>query len=327
MLISAAHRIGNVERVSKSFLELVHGGPITYQIRAILNGAHVVNEMQVIEGVTISPVHHSAQELNNIYLGLADMFPLVARGHCAMISIDCHAKPVYYRPEINVEQSKIEEFRPEITMPELFFNRSLEEFCESLSLAFNHPIEVCVKWYDFGDAQDFVEAGVRHEISTWSLRSPKLLEQDVWTKTVEIHRERFSKARNDNALALAVRRWIRSKIAQSDVDKLVELRIAMEALFGLNFHSEKTFRLSLYSAWYLGENRKQREDIFDTVKQFYGEASTAVHAGKPRVKDEKMIPKVQELCRVGILNCIKEADKPDWTKFFLGTDHENLPQS
>ena len=95
VLISAAHRTKNIDRVSEIFLNLARGGALQYRICALLNGVHVVNEMQVNEGVTISPIHHSPDDLNNLHPGLADMIPLVARGGCSMISIECRADQVF----------------------------------------------------------------------------------------------------------------------------------------------------------------------------------------------------------------------------------------
>ena len=203
-------------------------------------------------------------------------------------------------------------------MPGLFLNKSLEEFCESLSLAHNHPINVFVKWYDFGDAKEFVEVAVRHEISTWSLRKPKELQQDFWNDAVNKHHERFTREGVDNSLELAIRRWKRSKTAQCDVDKLIELRIALEALFGLDYRNEKSFRLSLFSAWYLGEDYEGRETIFQTIKKFYDLASTVVHAGTPKEIQEELITDIQNLCRSGILKRLSETKKTKWTELSLG---------
>ena len=317
MLISAADKVGT-DRVVQLLNDFTHDRPLVYRMCAFLNGVHVTNELNVNTNVTLCPVNYSSSELNKLHQGLADMFPLIARGTCAMISIKCQAKPVFYRPQISDDNRVSSQINPTITIPGEFLDKSLEEFCESLSLVCNHPIDVFVKWHDLGDAREFVEPAVRHEISTWQYRKPVEFVQEDWNEAVKILCERCAREQINDTLHLALRRWIRSKIAQSDEDKLIELRIAFEALYKVSNPTEKSFRLAFYCAWHLGENSKQRHVIFKTLKKFYATASNVVHAGKSKAIEEGLIPEVQDLCREGIFKRLRETEEPQWTELCVG---------
>lgn len=316
-LIFTAHKVG-VARAIDLLLDITNCNPLDYRIRAFINGVNVTQELNVNEGVTLSPVQYSPSELNDMHAGLADMFPLFTRSSCAMISIDCQATPVFYRPEINKHGTKISGFNPTIAIPKQFLNRSLGEFCESLSLACNHPIEVFVKWHDLGAMKEFVEPAVRHEVGTWIYRKPVEIGQDDWNEAVNIHHNRFKKNGKFDTLNIPLKRWISSKTTPSSEDKLIELRIGLEALYELKGQTEKSFRLALYSARHLGKNPQERHQIFDTVRKFYNTASNVVHAGTPTVPREDLISEVQDLCRQGILKRLQETNNFNWMDLILG---------
>ena len=75
------------------------------------------------------------------------------------------------------------------------------------------------------------------------------------------------------------------------VDRLIALRIALEALYLKNFTNEKSqemrFRLALIEAWHLGETFARRQQIRKVLCDAYDTASGAVHTGEaPAGADE-----------------------------------------
>ena len=131
---------------------------------------------------------------------------------------------------------------------------------------------------------------------------------------------------HDSKLLIPVDRWKRSIQRNSrPEDSFIELRIALEALYLKNtdkYRSELGFRLSLFGAWHLGSNPDERRSIRKILLEAYGEASGAVHGGKVTEKTNELLSEAQDLCRRGILNFIREGDRPNnyWIDLILGAE-------
>ena len=109
------------------------------------------------------------------------------------------------------------------------------------------------------------------------------------------------------------------------VDRLIELRIALEALYLKDFANEKSqemrFRLALIGAWHLGETYAKRQQIRNVLRDAYDKASGAVHTGKAPVGADAALMKARKLCREGILKLFREGPPADWGNLILGPDH------
>jgi hypothetical protein len=62
-------------------------------------------------------------------------------------------------------------------------------------------------------------------------------------------------------------------------DRLIDLIIAMEAIFGDN-EGASTYKIAMRAAVFLGDNPMHRKSIADTIKRAYQERSALVHGGK-----------------------------------------------
>ena len=136
-------------------------------------------------------------------------------------------------------------------------------------------------------------------------------------------------------LQIPINRCIKSKISQTFEDKIIDLAIAFEALY-LPDTGESTFKLGVRASWYLGNDKKDREELREVFTKFYGFRSKVVHGGKPKgeenitIKGEpipvsKFITRVQNLCLKSIEkiinHCLKEGKFPDndyWNSLILG---------
>lgn len=103
---------------------------------------------------------------------------------------------------------------------------------------------------------------------------------------------------SDRKLGIAVERWrrfMRPDIAV--VDGLIELRIALEALYLKDFTNEKSqemrFRLALFGAWHLGETYAKRQEIRKILRDAYDKASGAVHTGEAPVGADAVLMKAR----------------------------------
>ncbi len=134
------------------------------------------------------------------------------------------------------------------------------------------------------------------------------------------HQGLYGGAGPPESLGLAIDRWIRSKRAGSDIDKLVELRIALEALYDIGGDSEKRFRIATYAAWHLGRDFQERAHINDILGKVYKAASAVIHGGKTNLtrKHPELVSAAEDICRKGILKRLKNPASSNWEMMILG---------
>ena len=123
--------------------------------------------------------------------------------------------------------------------------------------------------------------------------------------------------------------WDRRGRADSQVDKLIDLGIALESLYLPDDSGELTYRLRTRGARYLGADLAERQELAGLLKTFYSARSKAVHTGEVRkphkvagqtVTTPDLISRVQELCLRSIRKAI-DGDFPDagdWEAIELG---------
>ena len=138
-------------------------------------------------------------------------------------------------------------------------------------------------------------------------------------------------ANQSAGLAMALRRWMRSK-AQTDLaDQFIELRIALESLFLKDSIGESRFRVASHAAWYLGQSLEERTAHQKTVSAAYEVASRAVHTGAIKNAEDhrELLGAAQGLVRRAILKRLDEPNEPDWGKLVLGGDPRaaSVPES
>jgi len=189
-----------------------------------------------------------------------------------------------------------------------------------VSLAAKGCIDWFVQWREFGPIEAFTDmpSGVTSKVRTWA-RGTKVSESDL-VAALEIHRARHGGEGPRENLELALRRWIRSGSTGSVPDSLIELRIAVEALYEIGGMNEKGFRIATYGAWHLGADFGERHWIRETLRKAYDDSSRAVHAGqlKHAEKDPGLLSSAQDICRDGILKRLRERKVPNWDELILG---------
>ena len=81
------------------------------------------------------------------------------------------------------------------------------------------------------------------------------------------------------------------------VDRLIDLIIALEALFNDGNPGGVTFKVALRCAFWLKPPGEERETLFRTVKNAYGTRSKAVHARQSNVPQEKQLDELEDIVR------------------------------
>lgn len=128
--------------------------------------------------------------------------------------------------------------------------------------------------------------------------------------------------RREDRLHIAISRWMNSKRWASVEDQLVDVRIALEALYAQDASGEVSLRVALRGAWHLGADVDGRQEHFGLLRDLYGRASKVAHAKrlkpKPRERDnQSLLADARAACRDGILKILDEGE-PDWTTLWLG---------
>lgn len=120
-------------------------------------------------------------------------------------------------------------------------------------------------------------------------------------------------------LQRAITRWLKSKIPTGPIDdRLIDLRIAMESLYGGGH--ELRFKVATCGARHLGGDPAQRKRYQQLFLKAYDAASRAVHpekSSKPR-NFEGVLKEGQDACRLGILKCLNSGDIPSQDELLFG---------
>ena len=155
----------------------------------------------------------------------------------------------------------------------------------------------------------------------WGVARTAFAQRDL-DRAREIHLARHADGAGGKRKELdqAISRWMKSKQSSQDSDRLIELRIALEALYGKGAMNEKAFRVSTYDAWHLGGTVDERRHIRETLLKAYDDASRAIHAGelKHTKRDEQLLPTAQAFCLRGILKRLEKPEAPAWDELILG---------
>jgi hypothetical protein len=128
-----------------------------------------------------------------------------------------------------------------------------------------------------------------------------------------------------NNLRTPLKRLNQSLRRINDIDKFIDLAIALEALLlhKIEDKEQLSFTFSLRGAWLLGRNTKERKDNYDLLRDIYKARSMAVHSGKINEKKLKMSP--QDLFNKGVKTCVTiikgvivRGTFPDWNNLIFG---------
>lgn len=128
------------------------------------------------------------------------------------------------------------------------------------------------------------------------------------------------------AVGIAAQRWSSSKRPGENLaDRFIDLRIALESLYLSERGPELGFRLATHGAWHIGADAEERRRCFQTLRDAYNAASSAVHKGELKETEEhlRLLAEAQDLCRRGILERLGEDTAPDWNAVILGTTEDS----
>ena len=124
-------------------------------------------------------------------------------------------------------------------------------------------------------------------------------------------------------LQVPINRWISSVGLREQTDQMIDLGIALEALYLGGERSELGFKLAIRASWLLGHNKTERHKLLGIFRDIYKYRSDAVHQGTfmsrrgPEERDE-VIKQAQDLCLRSIKKVIRQCQIPNWEILVLG---------
>ena len=225
---------------------------------------------------------------------------------------------------------------------------SLEVFMLALSLVCNRQVGIARAWSDYGEVSAFYAGrsarvmglmrpgpvrpqllgGNRshqlrtniYELSDYQRGAPNLTCTQLF-EALEIAEPLSSLLGSDQRFEIAVTRWSLAALpGVVSPNRVVDLRIALEAFYLDTDHEELSFRLALTCARFLGNSLEERRSIRDAVRGFYNVASQVIH-GKAIAAIKKVdsgeIDYACRLCRDGILRRLAEPSDLPWSDFLL----------
>ncbi len=214
----------------------------------------------------------------------------------------------------------------------------IKSFFQALSLVCNSSVYIYpLGWFSAVDKSLHSQSGtIRTRDPFWE-RRPFVSSIMAGQTEIDKGKRYYEILDNPNSsiaerLQIPIDRWIKSKTSTTWVDRIIDLGIALEALYLSEGTKEQlTLQFRLRAAWHLGENKEQRKALMKEFKAIYDWRSTVVHTGKlpekgsgkkkkPYTQEEvrEFITRAQDLCRDSILKILEDGKFPDWNDLILG---------
>ena len=123
------------------------------------------------------------------------------------------------------------------------------------------------------------------------------------------------------SLSVAIKRLNKYCYSFNSVEKAIDLRICIEAIFlanDNNDHSQLRYRLALRGAKYIGNNMVERKEIFKKFRDAYDLTSAVVHRGKVSDKhDQKLLDEIAGFAKQTLIKEINSGSPINWLEVEL----------
>ncbi|MCG9129879.1 hypothetical protein JT359_20000, partial [Candidatus Poribacteria bacterium] len=278
--------------------EGVHG---SFQYVALVDGMKIETEIQIFEGVRLIPL--PSLKTKGVTVDIVRYlpgFPFNAFRRQAdsffgktLLVIDQPGFSIFHKPPgkhfefgTQVADLPFQVKKHEVKLPNRkVITAFIKSFFQGLSLACNSPIQIYhLGWFLAEDKSLHAHNGVISSRTPFWDRRPFVSSVKVGQSEIEKAKcmyEILTKldSKSQGKLQIAINRWIKSKTSQSNQDRIIDLAIALEALY-LPDMGESTFKLGVRAAWYLGENKEDRKKLLAEFKELYKCRSAVVHGGE-----------------------------------------------
>jgi hypothetical protein len=320
VMVSAA--LFGVARTVHSLFRWIDGEPASYMDVFGIKGLSLDNENTVewCDGVRFVKIPSRDDELDGLIPDhLRHEFRPSGYDRTrpdVLLCCDATARPVFDHPA-NIPGGKS---RPAIlTSSALPANGSWADLLDALSLACDSCVYDTRWWRQVNDGVTRVlflhgsssrPMGIRGDMGYSAEFTPAHLQRAL---ALVSHIKRC-----DRAMRTCIHRW-KMSFVRLPIERLIDLRIALEALYAQGALGETKLRVSVRGAWHLGTDAEERRTILDKLSTFYDDASRVVHGSEPRnaPRNSTDCDEVRSYCRRGILKVLAEG-APDWKSLIVG---------
>ena len=325
--------------------EDAHG---VFHMVTLIKGIRLKTEIQVFEGVRLVPLsspevpEQFAQYLPD-WLSYALMDQANAFDGNALLVVDTPGFSMFREPAPDPTfplGQPIDELPFQVEVADVKLPGIQEDlFYQALSLVCNSPVQmVSEEWISKPDKSLTLDDGFTGlsmilkpsddfaEVEEADIEKAKCLYEILETNVESDLESDFG-----SRLWIATDRWIQSKVSKMHVDKMIDLGIALEALY-VTSHRKIGKRLRDHASWYLGKDNEDQAKLNKEFKEIYEWRSKAVHTGELPNKTKKtpftpqevkqFIERAQDLCRESIMKILEDGEFPDWNSLILGGEAE-----
>ena len=338
-----------VEKTVSDFDRCTKNPSGSFQYIALLQGIEVEKEIQVVEGIQLVPFPESPSELPHYFFSISDLEPSDFRGK-TLLMIDASVSPIFCKPP-PLEEDFLDHppFEVEVTGKNFlnvnvdnsyfviysYVDNFYDKFRAVLSLTCNSAVQVAATWtflekYElFNLMYPAGKTGRSHPND--QLRVSTVADETQIGQAKRLYETLVNPSSNlAKKLEIPIVRWIKSKTSRARLDKIIDLAIALEALYlsDRDGNSELSFQLRLRAAWHLGRDQAHRNELMKDFSKIYEWRSKIVHTGKLPKKTKRtsftrqeiaeFTEKVQDLCRDSIMKILEDGKFPDWNDLILG---------
>ena len=273
----------------------------SFQYIALLEGIKLGAKIQVLDGIQLVPLSTSTSELPHYLHNRPLSVPENFFSGKTLLVVNYSVSPIFHKP---FQTSTIQEyenqenhiFRIELNSKDLSNFKGtdlfLTSFSQSLSLACNSEVKISFitrflaedKLYNLsgmmgGSSWKTGPFGNITEVGQTQIDKAKSLYKTL----VKLNRVNLN-PKDKKKLQIAINRWIKSTTNKNPEDGIIDLVIALEALYLPDTTTESTYKLSVRASWHLGKNKEDRKKLLAEFKQLYRCRSAVVHGGKFRRK-------------------------------------------
>ena len=327
MLVKATLLL-EVERVVELLNDWLNGVPVSYKTEVLIAGITVGEPISLTDAITLSPVTEfwvEEEMPTRLLESMTDTDQRLLPG-ATRLSIQHQVDQI--GPLFKPDPSRVD--RDEDIPDWEDEHAKLESCYRALSLACNSVVVPIIEWRDYADLPA-VNTGTINMSSYpyligYDWRQFQDHGQTVSQEQAELARDLLNKTDQDVLEGLGleqpITRWMRAMRPDFRLeDCLIELRIALEALFLENDeNAELTYRIAQRCAMRLGNDVAQRRRHYEDIRDVYRLASKAVHRGQVEFDEVDFLKTkyVLYLVRQEIINRLNEGRRPDWMEVTFG---------
>ena len=336
---------GGIERAASDFEKCTSETDGSFQSIVLLQGIRSEDEFQVFDGIRLIPfsVYTSEPKLPRYLKGSINPYYGLYEG--MMLVIDYSVSPIFHNPLLpkttgteRKDKWDIQKERFQFKVKNREFSNFNEEnfhekICQSLSLACNSAVQFDGGWDYIAEEELFYinSSRTNHGAVRPSSADTMMIGKSEIDQVKRLYEKMVNPNSNvRNGLQIPINRWIKSKTYKDSIDKIIDLGIALEAIYlPKNTIDQLSFQFRLRASWHLGTDKEDREKLIDEFQAIYTLRSKAVHngevsekiqirKGEERIDTSEFILRAQDLCRQSIIKILEDGEFPDWNSLILG---------